>query len=129
MISIEGRGASSEKMQGEMGDGKIQLTNEKLIGNGSFGVVFQVALLSPFTLSGAHVAFLRNFHHICVALRSLRRSIWGAVRLRRHIFLSHLFNCEQATMVDTGEVVAVKKVLQDKRFKNRELQVEDTNPH
>ena len=30
-------------MQGEMGDmGKIQLTNEKLIGNGSFGVVFQV---------------------------------------------------------------------------------------
>lgn len=32
-------------------------------------------------------------------------------------------------MVDTGEVVAVKKVLQDKRFKNRELQVEDTNPH
>ena len=32
-------------------------------------------------------------------------------------------------MVDTGEVVAVKKVLQDKRFKNRELQVEDTNPN
>ena len=29
----------------------------------------------------------------------------------------------QATMVDTGEIVAVKKVLQDKRFKNRELQV------
>jgi hypothetical protein len=26
-------------------------------------------------------------------------------------------------MVDTGEIVAVKKVLQDKRFKNRELQV------
>jgi len=29
----------------------------------------------------------------------------------------------QATVVDTGEVVAVKKVLQDKRFKNREFQV------
>ena len=41
---IEGRGANSDNMQGEMGDGKIQLTNEKLIGNGSFGVVFQVAL-------------------------------------------------------------------------------------
>jgi len=40
----EGRGANSNNMQGEMGDGKIQLTNEKLIGNGSFGVVFQVAL-------------------------------------------------------------------------------------
>jgi serine/threonine protein kinase len=29
----------------------------------------------------------------------------------------------QATMVGTGEVVAIKKVLQDKRFKNRELQI------
>ena len=46
-----------------------RLVNEKLIGNGSFGVVFQ------------------------------------------------------ATIVDTGEVVAVKKVMQDKRFKNRELHI------
>lgn len=29
----------------------------------------------------------------------------------------------QATVVGTGEVVAIKKVLQDKRFKNRELQI------
>lgn len=29
----------------------------------------------------------------------------------------------QATTVGTGEVVAIKKVLQDKRFKNRELQI------
>ncbi|KAJ1495245.1 kinase-like domain-containing protein [Baffinella frigidus] len=29
----------------------------------------------------------------------------------------------QATLVETGETVAVKKVLQDKRFKNRELQI------
>mmetsp|Transcript_13710 Transcript_13710/g.33643 ORF Transcript_13710/g.33643 Transcript_13710/m.33643 type:complete len:349 (-) Transcript_13710:291-1337(-) len=48
---------------------KVALTNEKIIGNGSFGVVFQ------------------------------------------------------ATLVETGENVAVKKVLQDKRFKNRELQI------
>uniref|UniRef100_A0A6U2DU36 Protein kinase domain-containing protein n=2 Tax=Hemiselmis andersenii TaxID=464988 RepID=A0A6U2DU36_HEMAN len=48
---------------------KVALTNEKVIGNGSFGVVFQ------------------------------------------------------ATLVETGENVAVKKVLQDKRFKNRELQI------
>ncbi len=44
---------------------KVALTNEKVIGNGSFGVVFQ------------------------------------------------------ATLVETGETVAVKKVLQDKRFKVR----------
>ena len=29
----------------------------------------------------------------------------------------------QATVTQTGEVVAIKKVLQDKRFKNRELQI------
>merc|ERR1712178_248968 len=29
----------------------------------------------------------------------------------------------KATKVDTGEIVAIKKVLQDKRFKNRELQI------
>ena len=29
----------------------------------------------------------------------------------------------KATVVQTGEVVAIKKVLQDKRFKNRELQI------
>ena len=42
---------------------KVALSNEKVIGNGSFGVVFQ------------------------------------------------------ATLVETGETIAVKKVLQDKRFK------------
>ena len=29
----------------------------------------------------------------------------------------------QAKLVETGEMVAIKKVLQDKRFKNRELQI------
>jgi len=56
-------------MEGRDEDRQVKLTNEKVIGNGSFGVVFQ------------------------------------------------------ATLVETGEVVAVKKVLQDKRFKNRELQI------
>jgi len=38
----------------------------------------------------------------------------------------------QATVVETGEIVAIKKVLQDKRFKNRELQIMRQmvkNPH
>ncbi|KAJ1473790.1 kinase-like domain-containing protein, partial [Baffinella frigidus] len=47
----------------------VALLNEKMIGNGSFGVVFQ------------------------------------------------------ATVAETGELVAIKKVLQDKRFKNRELDI------
>lgn len=29
----------------------------------------------------------------------------------------------QASVVESGEIVAIKKVLQDKRFKNRELQI------
>ena len=53
----------------------ISYTAERVIGNGSFGVVFQ------------------------------------------------------ATVVGTGEVVAIKKVLQDKRFKNRELQIMRTLDH
>jgi len=51
------------------GDQTISYAAERIIGNGSFGVVFQAAV------------------------------------------------------VETGEVVAIKKVLQDKRFKNRELQI------
>ena len=35
----------------------------------------------------------------------------------------------QATIVETNEVVAIKKVLQDKRFKNRELQIMRTLHH
>ena len=31
--------------------------------------------------------------------------------------------CTQAKCLETGEVVAIKKVLQDKRYKNRELQI------
>mmetsp|Transcript_11029 Transcript_11029/g.15535 ORF Transcript_11029/g.15535 Transcript_11029/m.15535 type:complete len:429 (-) Transcript_11029:371-1657(-) len=51
------------------GEQQISYSAERIIGNGSFGVVFQAAV------------------------------------------------------VETGEVVAIKKVLQDKRFKNRELQI------
>ena len=53
----------------DVSEGTISYSAERIIGNGSFGVVFQ------------------------------------------------------ASVVETGEIVAIKKVLQDKRFKNRELQI------
>jgi len=71
---IQGSGSSS----GNGVDETISYSAERIIGNGSFGVVFQ------------------------------------------------------ATVVETGDVVAIKKVLQDKRFKNRELQIMRQlvkNPH
>ncbi|XKL65598.1 hypothetical protein PGB90_009018 [Kerria lacca] len=55
--------------QGPDGPLEVSYTDSKIIGNGSFGVVYQ------------------------------------------------------AKLCDTGEMVAIKKVLQDKRFKNRELQI------
>ena len=61
--------ARGRKVTGSDGSNTVSYNAERIIGNGSFGVVFQ------------------------------------------------------ATVVPTGEVVAIKKVLQDKRFKNRELQI------
>jgi len=55
--------------KGPLTEQNISYSAERIIGNGSFGVVFE------------------------------------------------------AKVVETGEVVAIKKVLQDKRFKNRELQI------
>lgn len=56
---------------------------ERIVGNGSFGVVFQASVVET--------------------------------GLREIVISSNCFN--------VGEVVAIKKVLQDKRFKNRELQI------
>jgi serine/threonine protein kinase len=67
-IDAEGKKSSSKK-DGDGTKQAIQYTADKVIGHGSFGVVYQ------------------------------------------------------ATATQTGETVAIKKVLQDKRFKNRELQV------
>jgi len=61
--------SSTEGATTDTGEQTISYAAERIIGNGSFGVVFQAAV------------------------------------------------------VETGEVVAIKKVLQDKRFKNRELQI------
>ena len=68
-----GASSSSSSSSSAAGSGNaaetISYSAERIIGNGSFGVVFQ------------------------------------------------------ASVVETGEIVAIKKVLQDKRFKNRELQI------
>jgi len=70
---VEGDGKGGQVITATAGTGAAKLTynyaTERVVGNGSFGVVFQ------------------------------------------------------ATWLEAGETVAIKKVLQDKRFKNRELQI------
>jgi serine/threonine protein kinase len=62
-------GVAADRLAANQSEQNISYAAERIIGNGSFGVVFE------------------------------------------------------AKVVETGEVVAIKKVLQDKRFKNRELQI------
>ncbi|KAJ8905207.1 hypothetical protein NDN08_001716 [Rhodosorus marinus] len=71
----EGDGGDSRSLEGPDPKDTISYSAVRVIGNGSFGVVFQ------------------------------------------------------ATVGETGETVAIKKVLQDKRFKNRELQIMRTLEH
>lgn len=65
----DGSAATMPDTKSPLTEQNISYSAERIIGNGSFGVVFE------------------------------------------------------AKVVETGEVVAIKKVLQDKRFKNRELQI------
>lgn len=68
---------------------------ERVVGHGSFGVVFQVSF---------------NFY-----------SSLGSFLYETNVsdLVFYLF---QAKCLETGETVAIKKVLQDRRYKNRELQ-------
>jgi len=79
-ISKEGSASKVTTVVATPGSGsdrphEVSYTDTKVIGNGSFGVVYQAKLVDTTSASG------------------------------------------------TGELVAIKKVLQDKRFKNRELQI------
>lgn len=72
---------------------------EHVVGTGSFGVVFQVLNL---------YCFLSQLLHLFAVNLDLRISFPSS---------------SQAKCRETGEIVAIKKVLQDKRYKNRELQI------
>ena len=68
-LGADPKASAGDGSGGAITEQNISYSAERIIGNGSFGVVFE------------------------------------------------------AKVVETGEVVAIKKVLQDKRFKNRELQI------
>lgn len=75
---------------------------ERVVGTGSFGIVFQVWGFS------------------CTSISLIVIYLFGLT------FLSPSF---QAKCIETGETVAIKKVLQDRRYKNRELQLMRTMNH
>ena len=49
--------------------------------------------------------------------------LWGTAHLALSSKYSLSLTFLQASVAETGEVVAIKKVYQDKRYKNRELQI------
>lgn len=77
---------------------------ERVVGHGSFGVVFQVHIDIFLILLLFEDMF--RFHVLSWIL--------GLYWIIYVVF--------QAKCLETGEAVAIKKVLQDKRYKNRELQ-------
>lgn len=79
----------------------ISYMAERIVGQGSFGVVFQVLCIVQCSVKGKKKIFC-EFTIRCI-LNLLKCSL-------------------QAKCLETGETVAIKKVLQDKRYKNRELQ-------
>lgn len=85
----------------------ISYMAERVVGQGSFGVVFQVCFK----------CWLQ--YHCFVSFNEDAFLLWednldGIFKLLIWLF--------QAKCLETGEAVAIKKVLQDKRYKNRELQ-------
>ncbi|KAL6975964.1 Shaggy-related protein kinase zeta [Sarracenia purpurea var. burkii] len=88
----------STTIGGKNGEPKqtISYMAERVVGTGSFGIVFQVF----------HSRFSKNF---CYPMFIL--------------FVDTNVSHIQAKCLETGETVAIKKVLQDRRYKNRELQL------
>jgi glycogen synthase kinase 3 beta len=77
----------------------VSYNAERIIGNGSFGVVFQALVVET---GEVRLMVVEPFHLYVLANLLFRTP-------RHH--------------AATNQVVAIKKVLQDKRFKNRELQI------
>ena len=76
----------------------ISYLAERVVGTGSFGVVFQV--IDKWMDSYMSLGFFKSLSGYWITL----------------FFF-------QAKCLESGEQVAIKKVLQDKRYKNRELQI------
>lgn len=83
---------------------------EHVVGTGSFGVVYEA--LNSFSSVSLNVrSDILCFTFVSVFVKLL------------FLLIHNALNVLQAKCLETGEAVAIKKVLQDKRYKNRELQV------
>lgn len=86
---------------------------ERVVGHGSFGLVFQVFF----------VLQLCGWVYFPLTVWGCESTKFDLVIKFKSISLNCYFNVViQAKCLETGETVAIKKVLQDKRYKNRELQ-------
>lgn len=85
---------------------------ERVVGHGSFGVVFQVNLIN-FYVTIYYLTFASTYQNMYMNAQA---------NLGHKCLSLLLLLIIQAKCLETGETVAIKKVLQDKRYKNRELQ-------
>ena len=88
---------------------EISYTDTKVIGNGSFGVVYQARLIHSGAVSSGSSA----------AAGASATNTSSSSQQHPH----HPPVPPQQQQQPTSEMVAIKRVLQDKRFKNRELQI------
>ena len=100
----ESRGSSSDKKKDKLA---ISYSAERVIGNGSFGVVYQATVIE----TGPLLLFACSCNSVCACLCSVDADVFA-----------HARGCSCSLgAVASGETVAIKKVLQDLRFKVRNV--------
>lgn len=95
---------------------------ERVVGQGSFGIVFQVQtvyILQMMTTISQGILYAKSLGYIYKILLFLCITCLAD---DLQVQICYWFGNLQAKCLETGETVAIKKVLQDKRYKNRELQ-------
>ncbi|KHN72344.1 Glycogen synthase kinase-3 beta [Toxocara canis] len=128
---------------------EIQYSNVKVVGTGSFGVVYKAKLSS----TGEFIAIKKVLQdkryknrelHVMKTLNHknvipLKFFFFSSGEKKNQVYLNLILEfvvgtgsfgvVYKAKLSSTGEFIAIKKVLQDKRYKNRELHVMKTLNH
>lgn len=104
---------------------EITYTDTKVIGNGSFGIVYQARLVpnpNSNSASTSTAAATSSSTSSTPNASSMSATSQGASSSGSNTAVA-AGTASSSTSSPASEMVAIKRVLQDKRFKNRELQI------